>query len=549
MLFDDPGAISEVGERVLMLAPTPRDAAMARSILAESGFKSEVFEIYEDLARALEEGAGAVILMEEFFASKDAAGLLELLGRQPAWSSLALIVLSAGRDRLSTGAVVPSQVVRERSARRAARPHRAAGQRHQGGPRRPAEAVRDPRLYPGDQAVGPGAGPALPGRRGRQPHEGRVPRHPLHELRTPLNAILGWAEILRTGKVDAEDLEEGLAAIERNAQAQAQIIEDLLDISRIISGNLRLDVQRVNIAEVIEAAIAAVMPAAEAKGIRLHKVLDPLGRPRLGRPGPAPAGRLEPPDQRREVHAQGRPGPGAPGAGQLARRDHRHRHRHGHPARVPAARLRPIPPGRLLDDAPPRRAGARPGHRQAARRAARRHGAGQEPRRGPGLHVRGEPAHHGRAPSSRRGEDPAEGPQPGRVRLLRTGRSRASRCSWWTTSRTPGNSSAGSRRSAGRRWPSPNRRPRPWSSSSRFRPDILVSDIGMPDQDGYDLIRQVRGRVAAKTLPAVALTAFARSEDRRRALLAGFQTHVAKPVDPAELVAVVASLVERTGTA
>jgi CheY-like chemotaxis protein len=81
-----------------------------------------------------------------------------------------------------------------------------------------------------------------------------------------------------------------------------------------------------------------------------------------------------------------------------------------------------------------------------------------------------------------------------------------------------------------------------------FGPDIMVSDVGMPDQDGYDLIRRVRARVAAKTLPAVALTAFARSEDRRRALLAGFQTHVSKPAEPAELVAVVASLVERTGT-
>ena len=69
----------------------------------------------------------------------------------------------------------------------------------------------------------------------------------------------------------------------------------------------------------------------------------------------------------------------------------------------------------------------------------------------------------------------------------------------------------------------------------------------MPDRDGYDLIRQVRGRAAARALPAVALTAFARPEDRRRALLAGFQTHVAKPVDPAELVAVVASLAGRTG--
>jgi CheY-like chemotaxis protein len=80
-----------------------------------------------------------------------------------------------------------------------------------------------------------------------------------------------------------------------------------------------------------------------------------------------------------------------------------------------------------------------------------------------------------------------------------------------------------------------------------FRPDILVSDIGMPDKDGYELIRHVRGHVGAKTLPAVALTAFARSEDRTRALLAGFQSHVSKPVDPDELVAVVASLLERTG--
>ena len=70
----------------------------------------------------------------------------------------------------------------------------------------------------------------------------------------------------------------------------------------------------------------------------------------------------------------------------------------------------------------------------------------------------------------------------------------------------------------------------------------------MPDQDGYDLIREVRGRgFSARDLPAVALTAFARSEDRRRAMLAGFQVHVAKPVDPDELVAVVASLVGRTG--
>jgi CheY-like chemotaxis protein len=82
-----------------------------------------------------------------------------------------------------------------------------------------------------------------------------------------------------------------------------------------------------------------------------------------------------------------------------------------------------------------------------------------------------------------------------------------------------------------------------------FRPDVIVSDVGMPEQDGYDFIRQVRAKWSSRELPAAALTAFARAEDRRQALFAGFQTHVAKPVEPEELVAVVASLAGRTETA
>jgi CheY-like chemotaxis protein len=81
------------------------------------------------------------------------------------------------------------------------------------------------------------------------------------------------------------------------------------------------------------------------------------------------------------------------------------------------------------------------------------------------------------------------------------------------------------------------------------RPDVLVSDIGLPDEDGYDLIRRVRAVYSGRDLPAAALTAFARTEDRKRALLAGFQTHIAKPVDPVELTAAVASLAGRTGRA
>jgi CheY-like chemotaxis protein len=81
----------------------------------------------------------------------------------------------------------------------------------------------------------------------------------------------------------------------------------------------------------------------------------------------------------------------------------------------------------------------------------------------------------------------------------------------------------------------------------KIQPDVIVCDIGMPEQDGYDLIHRVRANPATKDIPAAALTAFARAEDRKRSLLAGFQTHVAKPVDPAELTAVVASLAFRTG--
>jgi PAS domain S-box-containing protein len=105
-----------------------------------------------------------------------------------------------------------------------------------------------------------------------------------HELRTPLNAILGWSQLLGAGGMSQEDLREGLQVIQRNARVQTQIIEDILDMSRIISGKVRLDVQRVDLPHVIEAAIESMEPAAAAKGIRLQKVLDPLAGPVSGDP-------------------------------------------------------------------------------------------------------------------------------------------------------------------------------------------------------------------------------------------------------------------------
>ena len=106
-----------------------------------------------------------------------------------------------------------------------------------------------------------------------------------HELRTPLNAILGWSQVLRSNPGDRADLLKGLETIERNARVQTQLIEDLLDMSRITSGKLRLDIQSLQPVSFIEAAVETVKPAADAKGIRLEKLLDPAAGPISGDPG------------------------------------------------------------------------------------------------------------------------------------------------------------------------------------------------------------------------------------------------------------------------
>ena len=97
-----------------------------------------------------------------------------------------------------------------------------------------------------------------------------------HELRSPLNAVLGWSQILRTRELDEAMQKQALAIIERNARAQNRLIEDLLDVSRIITGKLRLEIRPVALAEVVQAALDTVRPAAEAKSIRLSAVIDPL---------------------------------------------------------------------------------------------------------------------------------------------------------------------------------------------------------------------------------------------------------------------------------
>ncbi len=367
-----------------------------------------------------------------------------------------------------------------------------------------------------------------------------------HELRTPLDAIVGWTKILRSSKVDEEDREEGLEVIDRNAKAQAQLIEDLLDISRIISRKLKLDVVRVNLQEVLEEAFATVAPAADAKGVRIQKVLDSLAGPVSGDPH-----RL----QQVVWNLLNNAVKFTPRGGQVQLLLERVNSQ---------VEISVIDTGigiwpeflphvfdrfRQADGSTTRRHGGLGLGLSIVKQLVEMHGGSvrvKSPGEGQGSTfvvalpitvVHPEQQNRIRPAEPENGDDDDCGgndldglrvlvvdDEPDARALMKRG---LSDCGGEVAV-------AGSVADA-------------LTLIESFKPDILVSDVGMPDQDGYDLIRQVRRRLSAKHLPAAALTAFARSKDRLRALQAGFQVHIAKPVDPEELVAVVASLAARTG--
>ena len=161
-----------------------------------------------------------------------------------------------------------------------------------------------------------------------------------HELRTPLTAIMGWADLLLHDEVEPEKRQQAIETIFRNANSQCQLINDLLEVSRIITGKLRLEFVACELHSVIEAAAESIRPTAEAKGVRLQVLLEPHVGPVYGDRERLQQVRLEPLVERREVYAQGRAGPGRVATHQFARGDSRERYRHWDQARLSAARLR-----------------------------------------------------------------------------------------------------------------------------------------------------------------------------------------------------------------
>jgi signal transduction histidine kinase/response regulator of citrate/malate metabolism len=371
-----------------------------------------------------------------------------------------------------------------------------------------------------------------------------------HELRTPLNAILGWSQVLAaTPNPTRDSLRPGLETIERNVRVQTQLIEDLLDVSRITEGKLRLDVKQVSLGDVVDEALASIRPAAEAKQIRLQTIMDRQSDQVNGDPArlqqvvwnllsnavkfTSKGGQIQVLLGR--VHSQVSLSVSDNGDGI-------------EPEFLPYVFER----FRQADQTTTRAFGGLGLGLSIVKHLVELHGGTVRVNsngKGKGasftvelpLRLQRTETHAdamSRLPSEslealRAGDTRLEG-----VTVLYVDDEPDARELVQSILSTQGaRVIIAASAEAGRQL------------MAREHPDVLVADIGMPEEDGYSLIRTIRSLPAAEggSIPAAAVTALARPEDRRRALLAGFHTHVAKPVDVVELVAVVASLAGRTG--
>jgi signal transduction histidine kinase/ActR/RegA family two-component response regulator len=545
--------------RVLLLTPTGRDANLTGRYLSGVGITVEVCAGISELCEQCMKGAGAALIAEEALSPESTRGLLDTLNRQPAWSDFPLVVLTSrhetppgGTDTLKslsdavnvTLVERPTRVITILSAVRSAL--RARRRQYEVRAHLAAEQLaQEERARLLEEAVAARA-EAEAVNRAKDVFLATLS----HELRTPLTAIIGWVHILRAAREDAEVARHGLAVIERNAEAQHQLIRDLLDVSRIITGKLRLDTRQIELAPVVEAAIDSVRQAADAKNIRLGTEFDDETDLVTGDP-----------DRLQQVvwNLLSNAIKFTPKGGNVGVRVRRE----GSDVCIRVSDTgQGIPPAflphvferfRQADGSTTREHGGLGLGLAIVRHLVEQHGghvlaesAGEQ--RGSTFTIslpvaavnEGPRAGDDREPHPSQGA-PDVGPaslggvrilvvddQPDAREMLALVLSRAG-AEVVTAASTAGALEMLQRHGAG----------------------VLVSDVGMPGEDGYSLVGQVRalkeGRFAH--IPAVALTAYATEEDHRRALDAGFDVHVSKPVEPAELVSVIADLVGRDGRA
>jgi CheY-like chemotaxis protein/two-component sensor histidine kinase len=366
-----------------------------------------------------------------------------------------------------------------------------------------------------------------------------------HELRTPLSAIVGYARLLRGGLLHGEKAERGLETLERNANALTQIVEDVLDVSRVISGKLQLDIKPLDLSVLARNAIATVQPAADAKGIQLTSHVDPSVGLTSGDSDRlqqvmwnllANAVKFTPNDGRVDLH--------------LLRVN-------GHVEITVSYTVIGIHPAfvalvferfRQADASTTRKTGGLGIGLSIVRHIVEMHGGTVEAfsegeGRGATFRVR----------------------LPMKVQIEKRSKLRRPAI----TERMEALASLGNLNgirvmaiddeadtlsllqlvldSAGANVTTCSSAAAALASIDDVKPDVLIVDIGMPHMDGFEFIARIRAspNPDVRDIPAAALTAFARSEDRTKALQSGFEMHLAKPVDPGELVASVVTLVRR----
>jgi signal transduction histidine kinase/ActR/RegA family two-component response regulator len=369
-----------------------------------------------------------------------------------------------------------------------------------------------------------------------------------HELRTPLTAVLGWARMLRLGHADEQSMERGLASIERNAAAQARLVDDLLDVSRIVSGKMRLDVRVVDLPAVVESAVEAVRPAASAKQIRLQTSLDPLAGPVVGDP-----------DRLQQVvwNLVSNSVKFTPRAGEvwvrLTRGDSHVEIAVSDTGQGMAPEVVPhvFERFRQADSSSTRAHGGLGLGLALVKHLVELHGGSVFAQStGPGqgatfsvrLPIRVDAERLPAADVPRRaGEATAPNVSANgsleRVRLLCVD-DEVDTLELFTQILADTGAEIVTATSVAEAM----------AQFAQRRPDVLVCDIEMPGEDGYSLVRRVRGLAAEDGggVPAVAVTAYGRAEDRARLLAAGYDGYIAKPVEPGELVAVVVALAQRS---
>ena len=369
-----------------------------------------------------------------------------------------------------------------------------------------------------------------------------------HELRTPLTSILGWGRLLGSNRLSEKEKERAVQVIQRNAEAQSKLIEDLLDVSRIITGKLRIELQPVSFAALTESTINSLGPAIESKELQLEKTIDPAAGPILGDPSrlqqivanllsnaikfTPSGGRIEVSLQRYDSHVRLQirdTGVGIP------------------PEHMPHIFER----FRQVDSSNVRaHSGLGLGlaivdylvRQQTGTVWAESEGIGK----GATFSVEfplvsseiivgsARPAELFSSAAKIRLEDAEPLPEMTlkHLRILLVEDDADTQELVKTLLRRHGAEVTAVSSSA-----------QALAEIERAKPDVIISDIGMSGENGYELIRKIRSLdpEAGGHIPAIALTAYASAVDRRRALLAGFQTHLAKPVDPADLVAVILS--------